>query len=72
MFPCCQYCYVKFRNDDGSINHEALKEWAISELKEKTQTKQAPEFSEIEKLMVKCIDGACSCHCHVVGSRVLH
>ena len=73
MFACCPYCYVKFRNEDGSVNQDALREWAISRLSEKNANKKrSPEFSEIEKLMQKCIDGACSCHCHTIGSKILH
>ena len=73
MISCCQYCYVKFRNEDGSVDREELEAWAISLLKEKNANKkQSPELSEIEELIQKCIDGACSCPCHIVGSRILY
>ena len=73
MFACCQYCYVKFRNEDGSVNREVLRAWAISSISKKyTDKKQSPLFSEIEELMQKCIDGACNCCCHTIGSKVLH
>lgn len=47
MLPCCQYTYVKYLNPDGTINEQALIEWATAQVTpDKPRKKLKGKYSE--------------------------
>lgn len=62
MFPCCELCYQKYLEEDGSIDSNTLRE--IREAYNKKYNRNIQPFTDDNK--------PCMCECHIKGLVVLH
>lgn len=58
MFACCDLCYEKYINEDGTPDVEMLKKIAAER---KQQRKYMPPPKKL-----------CRCNCHIKGEAILH
>lgn len=58
MIGCCNLSYVKYINEDGTPDVEALRKIANER---KQQGKKMPPPKEL-----------CRCNCHIKGSTIIH
>jgi len=68
MFACCQMCYVKYINEDGTLDVNRYNaEWNSVEEEYKDKNKGKPIYRQIVKP-----DKPCMCKCHQDGLDVFH
>ncbi|EPP7234193.1 hypothetical protein ACTOJ1_001115 [Shigella flexneri] len=68
VMACCNLCYRKYLNADGSLNKEGLDE-IYGEDKYKILVDE-PQNKVIRKNLQKI--KLCTCICHTVGMMVMH
>jgi hypothetical protein len=72
MMPCCDLCYKKYLEEDGSLDEkayqDALGEFAVW-LSEQRKTKKTVGF---DTRLDEAKNRKCRCACHVKGRNILH
>lgn len=69
VMPCCQNCYKKYINEDGTIDQEAILE--IENESKQFIEKYNKEHPEREKPLI-FQPVSCKCVCHTKGMAVRH
>jgi len=72
MMPCCDLCYVKYINRDGTINHALIAEERA--MRSLTRPDGIAERKPDELPTVGPVgeEGICRCDCHREGVEVMH
>lgn len=75
VMPCCNHCYEKYINEDGTPDQvavETLQSKDLQELKEYIiKTVNDPDF-DVRKPLPRWQPVRCTCPCHRKGSVILH
>ena len=71
MLACCDLCYEKYINDDAQLHSEKTinVDLLVKIIEERTNTKFNKDK---EELLAKAQKTICRCHCHIVGTVVIH
>jgi len=78
MFACCNFCYVKYLNEDGSMNYDVYfdeVEKYVAEMvvlaKQRLKEGKGLKYRGIPEIMFDP-DRICKCDCHIKGTQVMH
>lgn len=73
--PCCNHCYEKYINEDGTPDQDAIDQLEAKEIEELKQyvikTVNSPDF-DVRKPLPRWQPVRCKCVCHTKGMQVRH
>jgi hypothetical protein len=74
FMACCPHTGAQYLNIDGTINEEALMDWAIATVTpDKPRHKDKKKYVGFATELVKQVKHIrCTCRCHIIGEKVLH
>lgn len=71
-FPCCNYCYVKYLEEDGKT---VIKEELATAIEQNVEFRKQNNYPPLPVVTPEeLLDSGklCTCFCHVRGQQVLH
>lgn len=75
VMPCCNHCYEKYINEDGSPDLAAIEQLEAKDLQELKEyvikTVNDPAF-DVRKPLPRWQPVRCKCPCHTKGMQVRH
>lgn len=71
MFPCCNNTYVKYINEDKTIDQAVVEELELKQ-KDALEKKRIEEAAAGRPYPVKFKPISCKCPCHMKGMNVRH
>lgn len=73
--PCCNHCYEKYINEDGTPDQDAIDQLEAKDIEELKQyvikTVNSPDF-DVRKPLPRWQPVRCKCVCHTKGMQVRH
>jgi hypothetical protein len=63
--PCCEFCYRKYINEDGTIDHDRYTKAQVEHL----EWQESRGISEEKQTLPTEI---CRCDCHRDGKAIMH